>query len=106
VRCLASLGDQTGSRRSGFQLVEGVKRGADNLIHVQVAVLREATDEGHAGFPDRKFAVAFDQGGAFLSRHRVIGIVLPGSVLFRKFAHQVGVGAHLSGDVLELNGAG
>src|SRR5215210_162580 len=82
-------------------LPRGLQRGPYHLIHVVVAVLGEATHEGHALLARGEGPVPPVEGLVFRARDRVVGI----SGASRVLTHDGRAGMLLAGKVLELGDA-
>src|SRR5580658_792625 len=92
------------SRPRVAQLLERVEGRPDDLVHVEVAVLRQAADEGHPGLLLGQAPVERREGVALRAGNGVVRVALAGPVLGGELAHEVGAAALLAGDVLQLDG--
>ena len=86
------------------ELLEHVERRADHLVHVEIAVLRQASDEGDAGLALGELPVPPRKRVTLRAGDGIVWVALAGPVLRGELAHQVRRAAHLAGDVFQLHG--
>src|SRR5258706_1811766 len=81
-----------------YDAVRGREGGADDLIHVVIAILGEPTHESHVWARVRSRLVALEQQLVLSSRNRIEGL----PVRLRVFAHDRRALVRLAGEVLEF----
>ena len=82
-------------------LLGGFQGSGDDLVHVVVTVLGEATDEEDVGFAGGKGFVALVKGFVFRARNGVVGI----AGILGVFADDGGAGVALAGEMFEFGDA-
>ena len=92
----ASITSETEDPISGFQ------RSGNNLVHVVVAVLGEATDEEDVAFMGGEGFITLVEGFIFRAGNRVVGIAFG----LRVFADDGGAGMLLAGEMFKFGDAG